>query len=378
MRHPDPLHLCRHVVLYRRPDGRKQCIFRANPLNPARRWGKPVPLAPAKDGPPTLVFDTFVAPLDYYLPALEDTSCIALDATAFHINPTDESIFTTRDKTIGLRDFNPSRAAPGSSAGIVGSADYQDKLRDLRDRVACKLVHSLMEKGVTKPLTHLVHAVPPSDERTWISPKQAVGEAAVRIGLSVASLYRILYEREGFTLLSQRVRGSHRDPTLPKLSTSVDFRQFYKEVHNAIVAVRTQRVARSKVGQNIPCTFSMHDLAIPSEPGGYPTVCPVTGLEFEWGVMEGASMCSPKVACIDPMKGYVTGNVMLATKIAKRILDETTSVDTAAAFLSNKPEAIEAMEKWFKDLPFVHTAEDLLTTIKRRIKTTEAERKTNR
>ena len=60
-----------------------------------------------------------------------------------------------------------------------------------------------------------------------------------------------------------------------------------------------------------------------SEAIEYPKVCPVLGIELDWG-MNGNQPNSPSLDRIDPTKGYVKGNVMMMSALANRMKQDAT------------------------------------------------------
>ena len=55
----------------------------------------------------------------------------------------------------------------------------------------------------------------------------------------------------------------------------------------------------------------------------YPKVCPVLGIELDWG-MNGNQPNSPSLDRIDPTKGYIPGNVMIMSKLANAMKQNAT------------------------------------------------------
>ena len=56
----------------------------------------------------------------------------------------------------------------------------------------------------------------------------------------------------------------------------------------------------------------------------YPKVCPVLGIELDWG-MNGKQPNSPSLDRIDPTKGYIPGNVMMISDLANKMKQNATS-----------------------------------------------------
>ena len=55
----------------------------------------------------------------------------------------------------------------------------------------------------------------------------------------------------------------------------------------------------------------------------YPKVCPVFGIDLDWG-MNGNQPDSPSLDRIDPTKGYIPGNVMMMSTLANRMKQNAT------------------------------------------------------
>lgn len=347
MQHPEPLLLCQFVLLTTNEAGRPTCVFRANSLNLSLRWGIPVPVS-TENSYPALIFDKYVAPLEVYLPHLLATQHHPADAPPRAILPTPDTLhlFSTSDPSAALRDYNPR-----SRGGTSGSFSYQTSLTSLRDRTACALVMRLLSKG-----------------RSGI---EAVSDAALRIGMSAPLLQRVVLEREGLTVMpTDRPRKTMRGEGLPRLSDSHEYRHMFKEVQNAVQTVRTRKVSDRG-------SFSIHDLHVTGEPGGYPTRCPVLGVEFAWGEPAGVSLFSPKVGRIDPRGNYTPDNVLLMSRLAKRILEGTADVKKLAALLrsySDAPLLMDNLRQWLADKP-LHPANDYIASVRRRMTTPDRRRK---
>lgn len=336
MLHPDPLLLCQHVLFTTDAQGRPTCLFRSNSLNLSIIWACPVPTS-LESGSPVLVFSKYVAPLEVYLPHLLATQHHPADTPTRQVTPTADSLhlFSTADPSAALRDFNPRHRG-----GRIGSADYQSSLTALRNRTACALVHKFLKKGM--------------------SGMQAISTAALRMGMSAPLLQRTLYEQEGLSLIeTNRPRNSRRAENLPRLSGAHEYRYMFAEIQRAVQTVRTRK--EDDLG-----AFSIHDLCVEGTPGGYPVLCPVTGAEFVWGEPAGASMFSPKVGRIDPNENYVPGNVLLMSKVAKRVLERTGEVKKLAAFMRAHPEVLAGLQAWLTNKP-AHPAYDFVAAIRNHI-----------
>lgn len=323
MLHPDPLYLCRHILLTRLPDGRKQCLFRRNTLNPPAAWDKSVPRLGE-----SLIFDKFVAPIAHYLPALEATAHYPSDHRPFDIIPSDAHVLTLADP---LRDYNP-RGSGG--AGRLGNAEYQERLRTMRDTLVCNMVHNYMSKNTDDTLKPREVA------------ERAIEQVAPRIRLSPATIWKILHKREGFTTAPERKpRAKLPEPPPFKLSTAYEYLYKYRRLCDVV------QVARSN--DKTLGSFSIHHLAVQGHPGGYPTHCPVSGLELDWGG-DSSSMYAPKLALRSVLLGRpgtlpVPHDVVLVSKAAKRVLEGTGAAETIARFMADKPEHLLTMRQWLED-----------------------------
>lgn len=334
MQHPDPLLLCRHVVLIRLSHGNShqpfhsgtgpvQAVFRRNTLNPTTAWDRPVPRLGE-----TLIFDKFVAPLPHYLPALEATAHYPSAHRPFDIIPTDAHVLTTADP---LRDFNP-RSSGG--VGGLGTAEYQEKLRTMRDNLVCDMVRKYIGRNTDDTLKPREVA------------ERAIEQVSPRIRLSPATIWKILHKREGFTTAPER-KPRAKPPAAPlfKLSTAYEHLYKYKRLCDVV------QVARSN-DRSIG-TFSIHNLAVRGQPGGYPEHCPVSGLEFEWSD-DPSSMYSPKLAMRSVLAGRpgtlpIEQDVILVSKAAKRVLEGTGAVETMARFMAGKSDHVLMIRKWLDD-----------------------------
>ena len=56
----------------------------------------------------------------------------------------------------------------------------------------------------------------------------------------------------------------------------------------------------------------------------YPKVCPVLGIELDWGVSGKQQPNSPSLDRIDPTKGYIPGNVMIMSTLANKMKSDAT------------------------------------------------------
>lgn len=98
---------------------------------------------------------------------------------------------------------------------------------------------------------------------------------------------------------------------------------------NGVLANIRCRCAKDR----IPCTVDVEYLMsiFPDD-----MICPVLGISMEWGHKNGRDN-SPSIDRIDPMKGYVEGNVIFTSLRANRIKGNAhwTEVQKVADFYSN-------------------------------------------
>lgn len=321
MRYPEHSLFVRRIALSTTPTGKPCAVFRANELNPRANWGLPVPflMSTYVENPldahgsatgyeerpdPVLYFDKYAAPLHAYLPLLQ--------ATAHH--PIDENYMK-----IGYDpdpNDRPSRLREISDVGLHAA------LVSGRNRCMVKMFLRLVEK----------EDYVAADAVKLVGTRFEVGERVVRRALADAG-YELL-SRDGRNGTTLGPRREHR------LSRAYEYHYMHKELE---VAARTIRA-------NTPgCSFSLEDLAVDTAPGGYPTHCPVTGLELEYGVTSGASMHSPKVCRVNPMLPAVSSNMMVVSKLGRGIVEGTMAVDTIVAFMRHKDDTLQAVRNWTRE-----------------------------
>ena len=121
---------------------------------------------------------------------------------------------------------------------------------------------------------------------------------------------------------------------------------YHKKHFDAIVRTTHAGVhARRKQGQEEECTFSKADLFDYRCLGGYPIRCPVLGVELNWAEGEQDSMYSPRVGRYDPAQPFKSGNVVIMSKLAKKLLEGTRG-----------PAYKEILRKVLRDDPYAATA----------------------
>ena len=334
MHYHDPITLCRQVFLDL-STGRPRALFRRNRTNAKARWGKPVPTL-RDDSGPILIYDHGVAPICYYGRTL-------LAASEEH----------PIDCPVGRINHTPD---PGDAETIdhLRRTAHQSTLRDLRDTVCQQLVHRLLPKIGSDPAYRYVEDV--------------LQEVSTRLGLGVEAVTRTMQRLENFTFIPRptRVAAYKRDATMPWFSRG-DWR--FGEVQKALAVLRVSRLNKT--------SFSIDDLAVHNgvnadgteTKGGYPSTCPVTGLEFEWGInaggQTGVSLYSPKVGRYDISQPYGPGNVVLMSAWARRLVEGFGSPATLAPLLKSRPELLRRIKDWDDrhPIPHLHTFLHKIDTI---------------
>ena len=349
MYYPDPLLVARTFALRHRPDGRPHAIFRSNSLNLRALWGLPVPfyldtftsdLSRPDDTSitfPVLVHALHHVPLNVYLPVLQATAHYPDDADVHTIDLSQcENLHEIYRAAESVRMFNP--LSRGGLPGCNGQ-DMQDFLTRKRDTVAAELFFKLMPKYVKE------------NHRTGV--ERAFKEVSQRVGMSQQLLTKVMYEHHNFERLQKtQEKLKHEGPRISSDS------QIIKKITSIA------QIARS----NHDTRFSIHDLAVP---GGLPQVCPVTGRELLW--FEPDSIWVPRVIRYDVNERFVTGNVLLASRLAQKIVDATCSIDVLLKYMREDEEV--AVAAWLRKYPNPD-AELLLKQAQiRRIKRKQAEKK---
>lgn len=121
---------------------------------------------------------------------------------------------------------------------------------------------------------------------------------------------------------------------------------YHKKHFDAIVRkVHSGAYSRRKQGEEEQCSFSRADLFDLRCLGGYPLRCPVLGVEVNWTNGEQDSMYSPRVGRYDSAQPFVSGNVVIMSKLAKKLLEGT-----------RDPAYKEVLRKVLRDDPYAATA----------------------
>jgi hypothetical protein len=313
MQHPDPTLLARRVALRVAPDKRFHVVYRSNHLNPRASWGLTVPTLHSTytadlSNPdettysnPILIFDNYHVPLICYLPALQVTIQHPDDAEPHTINP-----ITGHPgmQVTEVLEIEAIRSMQGPTRAGKGGTAYQDSLLRDRNRLIADMFTKRCAKGLT---THQAVAS--------ICKRMLIGPSTVTVAMA----------EEGYTFDPPKARSK------PKFSTSYDHHYKNTRLKKMVMMFRTNIGPVHKVG-----SFEINDL-LTSGPGGYPTHCPVTGVELDWGV--DSSIRSVRIIKINPTEKVSGKNVLIASHIGRYLLSDTRSPKSIAYMLRSVPDA---------------------------------------
>jgi hypothetical protein len=328
MQHPDPTLLARRVALRVAPDKRFHVVYRSNPLNPRSVWGLPVPTLHSTytsdlsnpdattHSNPILLFENYHTPLICYLPVLQVTIQHPDDAEPHTINPlTGHPALQTSE----VMDIEAMRSMQGSTRAGRGGSVYQESL--LRDRN--RLISDMFTKRCAKGRT-TQQAV------ASICKRMLVGPNTVTVALA----------QEGYTFDPPKVRGKI------KFSDSYDYHYKNVRLKKMVLMFRTNNGPVHKVG-----SFELNDL-FTAGPGGYPTHCPVTGVELDWSV--DSSIRSIRIIKINQTEKISGNNVLIASHIGRYLLSDTRSPKALAHLLrgvSDAADILRSAKEWIDTHP---------------------------
>lgn len=290
MQHPNPELFAQRVILQQGLNGKPRAVFRHNERNPKTVWGKEVPYCMAdflRTGEaPVLVFDNYVAPLALYLCALEATRDLPISASHYQIHfvaDPHERVWTLLDKN------------------VIGGASHQDTLRVVQ-RAAIVKTYERVKKEMGEAPTEAI-----------------LVELANRMCRS-RTLVRAALEKANIQLPEKPKATKQIDNKPHRFSNTHTFRHHFKTLAAIVQTCRSSVIQRRhKKGTNEPCSFSLADLDDRTALGGYPVRCPVLGVDLRWD--EDVSWFSPRVGRYDPKGLFISDNVVLMSKLAKRITE---------------------------------------------------------
>jgi hypothetical protein len=302
MRYPTAFLFARRIML--NPNG-PGAIYRSNKANMKNTWGKPVPSVRTPDGDIVLVFNNYAAPLSVYLPCLHETA---------HYPPKTPT---------GQIEFFPPQATAAELYRMeaLRGETHQNSLLALRDQCIRELFHKL-SKNPAYPYT-----------------EDVLGEVSIRIGSSTDVVLRVMKRDEGLEFVPRPAPAvaAKLEKESPWFARD-DER--YSVVQRALMVIRTS---------DDPKEPMMIDALATTDSGGYPDLCPVTGLPFEWH--DGVSPLAPKVSRRDRAKPYAAGNALLMSAFAKRLLEGKASRDAVEKFIDQQPRAVLPIAAWLKTHP---------------------------
>lgn len=309
MRYADPFMFARRITRRRRPDGLIEAIFRSNPLNPRAIWGQPVPTAPGH----YLAFETYVAPLEAYLTVFDLTDHYPDDHPPERITC---NIIPTA-KVYALLALDQ-----------ISDEAHQKNLRSIRDDAIVRTYKRLRDQGpTTTPDATRFHAL---------------NTTAARVCVSTDLVRKVLLEREipvPVAAVNKLQRApSDREPH--RFSSSHEHRLKWETLTKIVQYRRNTTRGGTK--------FILADLDDENCPGGYPTHCPVTGEEFNWDT--NISWYSPNIGRYDIEKPYVSGNVVIMSKLGRYLTTGKTATQLPA-LLKTIPEIAEHYKAWVDKYP---------------------------
>lgn len=132
---------------------------------------------------------------------------------------------------------------------------------------------------------------------------------------------------------------------VPPQHNCAHFHYHKKHFDDIIRTTHAKAYSRRKQGQEEQCSFSRVDLFDLRCLGGYPLRCPVLGVELNWTKGEQDSMYAPRVGRYDSAQPFVSGNVVIMSKLAKKLLEGTRG-----------PAYKEILRKVLRDDPYAATA----------------------
>lgn len=319
MHHPDPTTFVRRIALRYTPSGKPYAAYRENECNKdSSVWGKPVPYCVTSytyhaEDDRILVFGDCVAPLSAYLPALEATKDIPIDAP-----------------WQGIRfEPGPLERVWAYANDDCHTAVQQDVMKRVRKLAIVDTYRRLQSKYPGLSTDDLLAQV----TNLIGKPRSAVRATLISAGIALPL-------SQSAQLLASKAH---------KFSKTYEYRHHYDLLTNVIQQCRAGVVQRRRqTGMDEICAFSIADLHDSKCLGGYPVLCPVTGAELDW--VESTSYFSPRVGRYDPNKPYVSGNVVLMSFLAKKLI-EGRRVHGIDAVLDVRPYLPAAFAAWTAQHP---------------------------
>jgi hypothetical protein len=317
MRYPDPQLLAQRCLILLNKRGEPYVAYRSNPLNPTPIWGKPVPYTTGSVGgdPESVIltFEDYVAPYGPYSPALQLTSDLPANT------PPDEIRFTPapNSKVNTLRSYGEYTSK---------KSIYQQMMVQMRDSSIERLFHKMLK------FSEKMRGTLRADDMPLI-----IDDVATLMCVSPDLVTKVLrakgvdIPKPSVGVFGPRTTGrDHRFSTSPTSDHAYKFKALKSAVHQC-------RVNAADSG------FVLQDFYAPGKPGGYPTHCPVLGVEMFWD--EPASYYAPRVGRLDITVPHVSGNVVLMSMLARKMTEGLT-VSALPQLLKSNPEYVVAFRKW--------------------------------
>lgn len=324
MRYPDPELLAQRVILQHTPAGKPYAAYRHNELNPKTVWGKPIPhcIADYLHGgeAPVLVFDNYIAPLNVYLCALEATRHLPISTLHRQIH----FVAAPTERVWTLLDGNTLRGE-----------EHQEAMKSVQRSVVLRTYQKLKDEMVNDPMDAIV---------IELANRMCRSRTLVRKILADANIH----------LPTQPKANKQLEGKPHRFSNAYTFKSNFALLTAVVQQCRSSVIQRRhKTGSEEPCSFSLADLHDQTALGGYPLRCPVTGIDLRWD--EDMSWFSPRIGRYDPSEYFLSGNVLLMSKLGKRIT-EGLSVRSLEAVLQLHPYVSTAFSAWAAEHPVPSTA----------------------
>ena len=324
MQCPDPELLAKRVILQRDTRGKIRAVYRHNDRNPKNVWGKEVPYYLTDfmntGTAPVLSFDNYVVPVALYLCALEATQDLPISASHYQIHfvaDPHERVWTLLDKN------------------VIGGALNQESMKSIQGTVIVKTYSRVKDEMPDAPVDAVVAEVADRMCRSRTLVRSVLGKAGVH--------------------LPEKTKSDKQtaDVKPHRFSHAYSFRNHFKTLSAVVQTCRSSVIQRRhKKGTSEPCSFSLADLDDRDSLGGYPVRCPVLGIDLRWD--EDVSWFSPRVGRYDPKGMFLSGNVVLMSKLAKRIT-EGLSVRSLETLIDQYPYMATAFAAWVAEHPVPST-----------------------
>lgn len=282
-------------------------VFRHNHLNPTATWGREVPRSKL-----TCAFGLYLAPIEGYLPCLEETQHLPIDTPPAEIN------------------YYP---APVSKAMCYWDGTIRTDAKEMKTQQAT---------AALRTYTRIREQYPDMDI------DDVLADLTARMQIPRTSV-RHLLKSQGVSLPTSETAGNIADSKLHRFDRNM-------EHHYMLLGKIVQQCRSAANAAKIASTFILPDIYVSDAPGGYPLRCPVLGVKLDWGLNNHRSWYSPRVGRYDPAQPFIQGNVVLISHLAKKLL-EGKKFHTAVLELevAANPDMPLALTAWSKQHPVPST-----------------------